>query len=293
MTAMKSDTELEKKLLRQVAQASSDFSLLEPGDKVMVAVSGGKDSMSMLRLLTSIQKRAPFSFELLAVNLDQGQPNFPKETLPNYFTSVGVPFEIIFEDTYSIVKEKVPEGKTYCSLCSRLRRGVLYNVAERLGCTKIALGHHRDDSIETLLLNLLYAGKMQAMPARLESNDGRNTVIRPLIYCAERDLERYAEAQAFPIIPCDLCGSQDNLMRKRVKRLIDELDAENPNVRGNLFAALSNVRLDYLLDPKLSGTLAAAEPGNGAISGPEAPPPEPQPSGRRLPLFSAAPSVTR
>jgi tRNA 2-thiocytidine biosynthesis protein TtcA len=173
MTAMKSDTELEKKLLRQVAQASSDFSLLEPGDKVMVAISGGKDSMSMLRLLTSIQKRAPFSFELLAVNLDQGQPNFPKETLPNYFTSVGVPFEIIFEDTYSIVKEKVPEGKTYCSLCSRLRRGVLYNVAERLGCTKIALGHHRDDSIETLLLNLLYAGKMQAMPARLESIDCR------------------------------------------------------------------------------------------------------------------------
>lgn len=241
-------TRLEKRLLSLVAKASADFGLLEPNDRVMVAVSGGKDSHSLLYLLREVQRRAPFPLSLVAVNLDQGQPGFPRHVLPEYFAKEGYEHRIVSEDTYTIVKDKVPEGKTYCSLCSRLRRGVLYNVAVEMGATKIALGHHRDDVIETLLLNLLYSGQMKAMPPRLRSDDGRNVVIRPLVYCAEVDIAAFAAERGFPIVPCDLCGSQDNLQRKRVKELLTGLNAENHNVRSNVFAALSNIRPTHLLD---------------------------------------------
>ena len=246
---------LEKRLLSQLARASHDFALVEPDDRIMVGVSGGKDSHALLYLLRETQRRAPFSFSIVAVNLDQGQPNFPKHVLPDYLSREGYEFRVVEEDTYSIVKERIPEGKTYCSLCSRLRRGVLYNVAEELGATKIALGHHRDDVIETLLLNLFYSGQTKAMPPRLRSDDGRNVVIRPLIYCNEDDLAEFARQKDFPIVPCDLCGSQEQLQRKRVKRLIEELHAENNNVRGNLFAALGNIRPTHLLDRELSERL--------------------------------------
>jgi tRNA 2-thiocytidine biosynthesis protein TtcA len=248
-------SQLEKKLLADVARASSDFRLLEPGDRVLVAVSGGKDSHAMLYLLREIQRRAPFDFSLLAVNVDQGHPGFPSQLLPEYFAREGYAYRIVQEDTYSVVKEKVPEGKTYCSLCSRLRRGILYTLASEVGATKIALGHHRDDVIETLLLNLFYSGQLKAMPARLRSDDGRHTVIRPLAYIAEPDLAAFAAEKAFPIIPCDLCGSQENLQRKQVKLLLDDLNRKNPNVRPNLFAALANVRPTHLYDPALRALL--------------------------------------
>jgi tRNA 2-thiocytidine biosynthesis protein TtcA len=241
-------TRLEKRLLAQVAKASADFRLLEPNDRVMVAVSGGKDSHALLYLLREIQRRAPFELSLVAVNIDQGHPGFPKHVMPDYLTEKGYEFRIIEEDTYSIVTDKIPVGKTFCSLCSRLRRGILYNVAQDLGATKIALGHHRDDVIETLMLNLFYSGQMKAMPPRLRSDDGRNIVIRPLVYSSEAEIAEFSREQAFPIIPCDLCGSQDNLQRKRVKELLDRLNAENPNVRANLFAALANLRPTHLYD---------------------------------------------
>jgi tRNA 2-thiocytidine biosynthesis protein TtcA len=225
---------------------------LEPGDKVMVAVSGGKDSYTLLTLLHKLKAKAPFPFELIAVNLDQGHPGFPKEVLPDFFRAEGFAYRIITEDTLSIVKDKIPEGNTYCSLCSRLRRGILYNVAEELGATKIALGHHRDDSIETLMLNLFYSGQIKAMPPKLHSDDGRNTVIRPLIYSAEADIAEYARQQQFPIIPCNLCGSQENLKRQEIKQLLSSLEAENPKLRGNLLAALRNVRSTHLLDKSLT-----------------------------------------
>ena len=252
-------TRLEKRLLSLVAKASSDFNLIEPDDRVMVAVSGGKDSHSLLYLLREVQRRAPFSFSLIAVNLDQGQPGFPGHVLPEYFAREGYEHRIVSEDTYSVVREKIPEGKTYCSLCSRLRRGVLYNVAVELGATKIALGHHRDDVIETLILILFYSGQMKAMPPRLRSDDGRNVVIRPLIYCSEPDIAAFAQEREFPIIPCELCGSQDNLQRKRVKELLTRLNDENPNVRANVFAALSNVRPTHLLDPEVRRRFAVDE----------------------------------
>jgi tRNA 2-thiocytidine biosynthesis protein TtcA len=238
---------LTRRLLGQLGQASRDHALLEPGDHVMVAISGGKDSYTLLDLLRQMQARAPFDFTFIAVNIDQGHPGYPRHVLEDYLVREGYPHEIISEDTYSIVKEKVPEGKTYCSLCSRLRRGILYTAARRLGCTKIALGHHRDDLTVTLLLNLLYAGQIKAMPPKLFSDDGTNVVIRPLCYSAEEDIAAYARLREFPILPCDLCGSQDNLKRQRVKRLIEELNTENPNVRGNLFAALGNVRTSHLM----------------------------------------------
>jgi tRNA 2-thiocytidine biosynthesis protein TtcA len=246
---------LEKRLLDGLARASADFDLLEAGDRVMVAVSGGKDSHALLYLLREIQRRTPFEFSLIAVNVDQGHPGFPKRCLPDYFEREGYDYRVIEQDTYSVVKAKVPENKTYCSLCSRLRRGILYTVAAELGATKIALGHHRDDMIETLLLNLFYSGQIKAMPPRLLSDDGRNVVIRPLVYASEAQLAEFAAVKGFPIVPCDLCGSQEHLQRKQVKRLVERLSAKNPHVRQNLFAALANVRATHLLDPKLAKAL--------------------------------------
>jgi tRNA 2-thiocytidine biosynthesis protein TtcA len=254
---------LEHRLLTNVARASADFGLLEPDDRVLVAVSGGKDSHALLYLLRELARRTPFRFSLFALNVDQGHPGFPKRVLPEYFEREGYEFRVIEEDTYSVVKEKVPAGKTTCSLCSRLRRGILYTAASEMGATKIALGHHRDDVIETLLLNLFYSGQMKAMPPRLRSDDGRNIVIRPLVYAAEADLSAFAEEKSFPIIPCDLCGSQEHLKRKRIKELIASLEADNPDVRRSLFAALANVRPTHLLDPSLRAPNGATEAVEG------------------------------
>ena len=269
---------LERRLLNLVARASKDHDMLEPGDRIMVCLSGGKDSYAMMKLLGHIQRRVPFDLSLVAVNLDQGQPGFEQQVITDWCEEHGFEHHMVMRDTYSIVKEKVPEGKTTCSLCSRLRRGILYSTAVELGATKIALGHHRDDLIETLLLNALYAGQLKSMPPRLRSDDGRNTIIRPLAYCPEANLARYAELQAFPILPCDLCGSQENLQRKQVKRLIASLAESNANVPGNLFAALSNVRPTHLLDGDLRDALGidhqtTGDPVLGAL-GPALAPPE-------------------
>jgi len=249
----------QRRLLNRLGRLSQEFNLIEPNDHIMVGMSGGKDSYTLLDLLRCIQRRAPFPFTFVAVHLEQGHPGFPVEILRDYLENEGVDYRIIVQDTYSIVKEKIPEGKTYCSLCSRLRRGILYNAAQDLGCTKIALGHHLDDTIETLMLNLLYAGQIKAMPPRLRSDDGRNVVIRPLLSCREQDIAAYAQEREFPILPCDLCGSQDHIQRKQVKRMLTMLNDQNSNVKGNLFAALSNVCPTHLLDRDLRDRLLAAQ----------------------------------
>lgn len=241
---------LSKRLHRLTGQAIIDFNMIESGDRVMVCMSGGKDSYGLLDILLSLQSRAPITFELIAVNLDQGHPGFPKDTLPNYLRLRGVKFHIEAQDTYSIVKRVIPEGKTMCSLCSRLRRGIIYRLASELGATKIALGHHRDDILQTFFLNLFFGGSLKSMPPKLVSDDGRHVVIRPLAYCEESDLQRWAELQKFPIIPCDLCGSQENLQRQHIKRMLQEWDRQYPGRAATMFQALGNVAPSHLLDPR-------------------------------------------
>jgi len=276
---MQERTRLEMRLLRRVTQVNRDFALVEPGDRVMVCLSGGKDSYVMAWLLRLLQRRVPFPFELLCVNLDQGQPGFPAQVLADWLVAQGFEHRMLHRDTYRVVKQKIPEGATYCSLCSRLRRGILYATAVELECNKLALGHHRDDIIETVLLNLFYSGQLKAMPPKLVSDDGRNTLIRPLATCSEGDIARYATLRDFPIIPCDLCGSQENLQRKKIKALLSRLDAENPHVKGNIFAALGNVKPSHLLDMELRKK-CGLDPQSGApLAAPGSQGQDPAPAG--------------
>jgi tRNA 2-thiocytidine biosynthesis protein TtcA len=242
---------LSKRLHRQVGQAIREFNMIEDGDKVMVCVSGGKDSYALLDILINLRDRAPIRFEIVAVNLDQKQPGFPEHVLPEYLASRGVPFHIENQDTYSIVKRVIPEGKTMCSLCSRLRRGILYRVATELGATKIALGHHRDDMVQTLMMNMFFGARLKGMPAKLVSDDGRHIVIRPLAHVAETDLERWAAHRAFPIIPCSLCGNQENLQRVQTKRMLREWERQFPGRIDNMFSAMSHVVPSHLMDRNL------------------------------------------
>ncbi len=242
---------LQKRLRRQVGSAIADYNMIEEGDRIMVCLSGGKDSYGMLDILMSLQKTAPIRFELIAVNMDQKQPGFPEHILPEYLSQVGVPYHIIERDTYSIVKDVIPEGKTTCGLCSRLRRGTLYSFANDIGATKIALGHHRDDIIETLFLNMFYGGKLKAMPPKLLADDKRNVLIRPLAYCKEQDLADFAEYKAFPIIPCNLCGSQENLQRQVIKQMLTDWERQHPGRTETIFSAIRNVAPSQLADTAL------------------------------------------
>ncbi|SFL73335.1 tRNA 2-thiocytidine(32) synthetase TtcA [Rugamonas rubra] len=247
------NNKLHKRLCRLVGQAIGDFNMIEDGDKVMVCLSGGKDSYALLDILMTLRERAPINFEIVAVNLDQKQPGFPEHILPSYLTELGVAFHIENQDTYSIVKRLIPEGKTTCSLCSRLRRGILYRVADELGATKIALGHHRDDILETFFLNMFFGGKLKGMPAKLVSDDGKHVVIRPMAYVKEEDSERYAAVKGFPIIPCNLCGSQENLQRKHIKALMRDWEKKFPGRVESIFSALSTVVPSHLMDRELFG----------------------------------------
>ena len=247
------NNKLHKRLCRLVGQAIGDFNMIEDGDKVMVCLSGGKDSYALLDILMTLRERAPIHFDIVAVNLDQKQPNFPADVLPAYLEKLGIPYHIENQDTYSIVKRLIPEGKTTCSLCSRLRRGILYRVADELGCTKIALGHHRDDILETFFLNMFFGAKIKGMPAKLVSDDGKHVVIRPLAYVKEADTERYAEVKQFPIIPCDLCGSQENLQRKQIKAMLRDWEKKHPGRVENIFSSLSTVVPSHLMDRDMFG----------------------------------------
>ncbi len=242
---------LEKRLCREVGRAVMDFNMIEEGDKIMVCMSGGKDSYTLLDILRKLQKRAPVKFEIVAVNLDQKQPGFPDHILPEYFQSIGVDYHIETQDTYSVVKRVIPEGKTTCGLCSRLRRAILYSVADRLGCTKVALGHHRDDIVQTLMLNMFYGGRMKGMPPKLVSDDGKHVVIRPLCYVPEKDTARWAQYQNFPIIPCNLCGSQDGLQRVAVGDMLREWDKKFPGRIESMFRAMGNIVTTHMMDPQL------------------------------------------
>jgi len=258
---------LHKRLCRQIGQAIADFSMIEAGDRVMVCVSGGKDSYGLLDLLMTLRARAPVPFELIAVNLDQKQPGFPEHVLPDYLRTLDVPFRIEEQDTYSIVKRVIPEGRTMCSLCSRLRRGILYRVADELGATKIALGHHRDDILETFFLNLFFGGQLKGMPTKLVSDDGRHVVIRPLAYAKEADLAAYADWRGFPIIPCTLCGSQENLKRHEAKLMLRDWEKRFPGRVENIFAALSRVTPSHLMDRGLFDFAALAPTGEPSADG--------------------------
>lgn len=270
---------LAKRLRREVGQAIADFNMIEEGDRVMVCLSGGKDSYGLLDILRYLKEKAPINFEVIAVNLDQKQPGFPAEVLPAYLEGLGIPYRIVEEDTYSIVKRVIPEGKTTCSLCSRLRRGILYRVADELGATKIALGHHRDDILATLFLNLFFAAKLKAMPPKLVSDDGRHIVIRPLAYCQEKDLIAWAQQREFPIIPCNLCGSQPNLQRQQVAEMLRDWDRRFPGRVETLFRSLSHIVPSHLMDARLydfAGLKASGVPdadGDTAFDGEDLPPP--------------------
>ena len=272
---------LEKRLCREVGRAISDYNMIEEGDKVMVCVSGGKDSYALLDILLKLRARAPVHFEIVAVNLDQKQPGFPEEVLPGYLRALGVPFHIEEQDTYSIVKRVIPEGKTTCGLCSRLRRGILYRVADELGATKVALGHHRDDMLQTFFLNMFFAAKLKSMPPKLVSDDGRHIVIRPLAYVAEKDLVRWAQHREFPIIPCTLCGSQENLQRKQVGEMLREWERKFPGRIENMFSAMQSIVPSHLLDTQafdfkgLKATGVADEEGDKAFDPTEFPAPSP------------------
>lgn len=242
---------LRNGLISATGKAIGDYNMIADGDTVLVCMSGGKDSHTMLMILLALQERAPIDFKLIAMNLDQKQPGFPADVLPSYLENLGVEYRIVEADTYSIVKEKIPEGKTTCSLCSRLRRGIIYRTAKELGATKIALGHHRDDIVETLFLNLFFGAKMKAMPPKLATNDGQNIVIRPLAYCTEKDIASYSRQMGFPIIPCDLCGSQENLQRQKVKDMLQAWEREQPGRINNIFRALTNVEPSHLADTDL------------------------------------------